>query len=88
MAYYTYVIESTSSGLLYIGQTNNPEDRLARHNQHRNRWTKFKGPWKQIFLCAFNTRSEAMALERKLKSFKDPEYLRTWIEAQPESTTE
>ena len=80
--FHTYIIQSTSSAILYIGQTNNLPDRILRHNTNRNKWTKNKGPWTLIFSHAFETRSEAMVLEAKLKSFKNREYLLTWIEQQ------
>ena len=38
--YYTYVLQSLTSGIFYIGQTNNLEDRLKWHNQNRNTYTK------------------------------------------------
>ncbi|WP_421799857.1 GIY-YIG nuclease family protein [Haliscomenobacter sp.] len=82
--FHTYIIQSTASSVFYIGQTNNLPDRLLRHNTNRNKWTKNKGPWILIFSCAFQTRSEAMALETKLKAFKNREYLLSWIEQQEE----
>ncbi len=80
--FHTYIIQSTSSGVLYIGQTNNLPDRLLRHNTNRNKWTKNKGPWILMFSRAFETRSDALALEAKLKAFKNREYLLTWIAQQ------
>ncbi|MBZ0201863.1 MAG: GIY-YIG nuclease family protein [Ignavibacteria bacterium] len=32
MNYYTYIIQSESTGKLYIGQTNNLHNRLLQHN--------------------------------------------------------
>ena len=69
--YYTYVLQSLTSDIFYIGQTNNLEDRLNRHNQNRNKYTRGKGPWKMIYSRSFNTRSEAVQLELKLKGFKN-----------------
>jgi putative endonuclease len=86
LMFHTYVIQSTTSGVLYIGQTNNLHDRIHRHNTNRNKWTKNKGPWILIFSQAFESRAEAMALETKLKSFKNREYLLVWIEQQNNPT--
>jgi putative endonuclease len=80
--FYTYVIQSSSSSILYIGQTNNLQDRLLRHNTNRNKWTKNKGPWVLIFSKAFDSRAEAMNLETHLKGSKNPQYLLRWIEQQ------
>jgi len=41
-----------------------------------------KGPWKIIFSREFETRAEAVRLEKKLKSFKNKEYLVEWIKKQ------
>ena len=80
--YTTYVIRSKSRDMLYIGQTGNLEDRLLRYNQNRNTFTKNKGPWELIFSRSFPTRQEAVALERKLKRFKNKYFLLNWIARQ------
>ena len=85
MPFFTYVIQSQSTTQLYIGQTNNLQDRILRHNQNRNKWTKNKGPWKLIFARQFDTRAEAVQLERKLKSYKDKVYLLEWISDQEDN---
>ena len=68
--------------MIYIGQTNNLHERIQRHNQNRNKYTKNKGPWQLIFSRSFTTRKEAVGLERKLKSFKNKNYLVNWIKEQ------
>jgi putative endonuclease len=73
--YYTYIIKSISNGILYIGQTNNLSDRIKRHNTNQNKYTKNKGLWELIFYKEFNTRSEAVKLELKLKSIKNKTFL-------------
>jgi len=66
--YYTYIIESETSGMYYCGQTKNLVDRLLRHNTNRSKATKGKGPWKLIRYYEFGSRSEAIILENKIKS--------------------
>jgi putative endonuclease len=80
--YYTYIIKSISKDLYYIGQTNNLEDRIYRHNHNRNKYTKGKGPWKLVFSKTFECRSDAVQLEQKLKSFRNISYLERWIDEQ------
>ncbi len=82
MPYYTYILQSQLTSQLYIGQTNNLEDRLKRHNGNRTKSTKGKGSWQIIFFREFTTRSEAVRLERQLKSFKNKQYILSWIEKQ------
>jgi len=73
--YFTYVLKSESSGRLYIGQTNNLEARINKHNSDRNFSTKNKGPWKLLFSKEFAARKDAMAFEKRLKSMKSRNYL-------------
>ena len=73
--YYTYILQSEPSGKLYIGQTNHLESRVNLHNSNKNFSTKNKGPWKLLYSKEFETRSEAMNFEKKLKSIKNKEYL-------------
>ena len=77
--YFTYIIYSESYNIYYIGQTNNLQDRLVRHNENRNKFTKNKGPWKLVFSKLFGSRAEAVRLEKKLKSFKNQDVLKAWI---------
>jgi putative endonuclease len=71
---YTYILKN-QKGDLYIGQTNNLQERIERHNRNRVTSTKKKGPWKIVWRKAFNTKSEAMKYERYLKSLKNKKYL-------------
>jgi putative endonuclease len=71
---YTYVLKN-QKGSLYIGQTNNLQERIERHNKNRVVSTKRKGPWKIVWQKAFNTKGEAMKFENYLKSLKNKKYL-------------
>ena len=61
----------SDQGNYYIGQTQNLEDRLKRHNQNRSKSTKSKGTWEIIIKTEVDTRSEAVKLEKKLKNMKN-----------------
>ncbi|HEY5123013.1 MAG TPA: GIY-YIG nuclease family protein [Ignavibacteria bacterium] len=73
--YFTYILKSLSTGKLYIGQTNNLEDRVKRHNSNQNKFTKNKGPWDLVFFREFSTRSESVKFETKLKALKNTNYI-------------
>ena len=75
MSYYIYILKSDQNNKLYIGQTKNLTDRIARHNQNRSLATKLKGPWKIIFQEKYSTRSEAIKREKYLKSLKNKNYI-------------
>ncbi|NBW36406.1 MAG: GIY-YIG nuclease family protein [Cytophagia bacterium] len=82
MTYHCYILVSDSSGKLYIGQTNDLSDRIRRHNEGYNLATRNRGPWKLLFSIGFQTRAEAVTLERKLKAFKNPDKVKDWIKRQ------
>ena len=70
MKFLVYILESRETGKYYIGQTQDLESRLRRHNSGRNKSTKSGRPWTIKFFKEFNTRKEATSEERKLKSLK------------------
>ncbi|MCG6913600.1 GIY-YIG nuclease family protein [bacterium BMS3Abin03] len=78
---------SPSRNIHYIGQTNDLINRLKRHNNNRNKYTKGKGPWELIISYKCNSRKEAYPLEVKLKAMKNSkkaiEYLKKLIQSIP-----
>jgi len=89
MKYYVYIIYSGSNDLYYIGQTNDLDGRLIRHNSNRNKFTKDTGPWKFVVSYTCNSKSKTYQLELKLKSFKNPTkaiaYLKNLVQNIPTS---
>ena len=77
--FYVYILRSQKTGRYYIGQTNNLEDRLLRHNEGRVLSTKSGSPWELVVYYTFSTRWEAMKMERKLKSIKSHRSLEKYI---------
>jgi len=75
---YIYILENPV-GRLYIGQTDDPVERVARHNRGGEKFTTNKGPWKLIFTKEFLTREEAIKYEKYLKSLKSSKYIRERI---------
>ena len=69
--FYVYLLKSQVDDSFYIGQTNNLETRLNYHNKGRSQYTKTKIPWIMIAHKAFQTRSEAMMEEKRLKNLKN-----------------
>ena len=71
----TYIIFSESSLKYYIGQTENFENRLSRHNSGNSLSTKYANNWKLIYKVGFSTRSEEILLEKKIKKRGAKRYL-------------
>ncbi|OIO56458.1 MAG: hypothetical protein AUJ47_13020 [Candidatus Marinimicrobia bacterium CG1_02_48_14] len=74
--YYTYVLYSAFHDQIYIGQTNNLDERLKRHNAGRVKSTKRYLPWQLIYSEIFETRSAAMNREEELKSHVGRDWIR------------
>jgi putative endonuclease len=72
----TYVLYSPNFGRIYIGQTDNVEARLRRHNSGGVKSTKPYLPWKLILSEHFETRSEAMNREKELKAHQGRDFIR------------
>lgn len=77
-----YVIKSETTGKIYIGQTNNIDRRLKRHNgllptKAKSYTNKNLGPWELVFKENYSTRSEALKREKFLKSHVGRDYLRS-----------
>ncbi len=67
---YVYILKSDRDNRLYIGQTNNPHDRLRRHNRGEVKSTRNRRPLKIIYLEMYKTRIEAIKRESYLKKLK------------------
>ena len=75
MGFILYILQSAKSDKLYIGQTQNLEERLNRHNKGYSKSTKYGIPWEIIYTEQFPTRSGARKREKYLKDLKSPQYI-------------
>lgn len=82
MKFFTYILISEVDESYYIGQTQDVEKRLKRHNAGRNRSTSAKRPWKLLYAKTCSSRSEAIKIESYLKSLKKRKAVLDWIDKQ------
>ncbi|MCU0369650.1 MAG: GIY-YIG nuclease family protein [Cyclobacteriaceae bacterium] len=68
MSYFVYILYSKSCDKFYTGQTQNLDNRLAEHNLGETKSIKSCIPWSLVWKSDLATRSEAMMLEKKIKS--------------------
>ena len=68
MAFTVYILFSDSCRRFYAGQTKDFENRIFEHNQGETKSIKFCVPWRTVWTKNVETRSEGVALERKIKS--------------------
>ena len=80
MKFYCYIIQSENTGRLYIGQTSKLDERIGQHNTNQSKYTKNKGPWKILHVFEFETRSQAVQMETKLKKWKSSKRILSMID--------
>lgn len=63
-------------GTLYTGYTNDLEHRIRMHEKGKGaKYTRGRGPFKIIYTCAFDNKSEALRTEYRIKQFSREEKL-------------
>ncbi len=68
MNYIVYILFSEKDGNLYVGCTQNIEDRVRRHRQGHVLATKHRRPLVLIYTEEFSDKGDAFQKERFLKS--------------------
>ena len=68
--YHVYILKSDKDNCLYIGQTNNLQDRLRRHNSGEIKSTRNRRPLRIIYSEEYKTRAESLRREKYLKKLK------------------
>ncbi len=75
MAYYVYITYSVTADAYYVGQTQNINDRLLRHNNSGSKSTKKADDWILKYSEEHLTRSAAMRREAEIKRKKSKKYI-------------
>ncbi|MBI3195373.1 MAG: GIY-YIG nuclease family protein [Ignavibacteriae bacterium] len=68
MEYFVYLLRSYKTGKYYLGQTQDIETRLLRHNSGDSFSTRKDRPWEIVYTEKYSSQSEAMRRESFLKS--------------------
>jgi len=80
--FYLYAIYNKKSNKMYIGQTENIEERLKLHNDKTFKasyTSRFDGEWQLIYQEEVATRHQALMREKQLKSFRGREFVKQFI---------
>lgn len=83
--FFVYAIKNENNNI-YIGQTDNLEERIKRHNGILKNKIKsytsknYCGEWKIIYQEIFKTRREAMSREKQLKSYQGRQFIKNLIQ--------
>jgi len=77
--WYVYALKSLKDNCLYIGISENPEERLKQHNAGMTKSTKPRRPFKTIHKECCGDRLAARKREKYLKSGVGREFLKQFI---------
>lgn len=86
MSYYVYVIQSEVDERLYKGHTSMLYERIKEHNNGKTKSTKGYMPWILVYHEIVDSKQEAIAREKFLKSGMGREFLKRKI--RPRGATE
>ena len=70
MSHFVYILKSKSADKYYIGSSLDPEIRLKYHNTIEKGFTSRYRPWEIVYTKEYSSKSEALAAERRIKSWK------------------
>ena len=74
--FYVYAISGLRHNYIYVGLTNDLDSRIARHNDGREKTTRFYRPFELIFSEICKTRPDARIREKYWKSGTGKEQLK------------
>ena len=81
--YYVYALISKDRNRIYVGLTKNIEVRIIEHNSGKTKSTKGYRPWSLFYFEEKNTRLDARAREKELKSGVGKEFLKRILKDAP-----
>ena len=73
--FYIYILRSQQTQRYYVGSTEDVDKRLDQHNSGKSISTRAGVPWEIIHTERFETRSDAVLRERKIKARGIARYL-------------
>ena len=79
MEFFTYILQSEKDGSYYIGSSENPSERLKKHNRKHGGYTARKQPWKIVWTKSFKSKKEALQMERVIKMKKSRSFIEVLI---------
>ena len=80
---FTYAIYNKQCNKIYIGQTENLDERIILHNNKKfvgSYTSRFNGKWELIYKEEVKSRKEALTREKQLKSYRGREYIKNLID--------
>ena len=80
--FYTYILYSKTADKFYIGMSQNPEERLKKHQNKHKGFTNISSDWQIVFTREFPSKADALAFEKKIKGWKSRKMIQVLIDSQ------
>ncbi len=79
--HFIYIIHSANLSRYYVGETINVEGRIGQHNQshYESASTRFSQDWQLKLVFQTVTKSEALIVEKYIKSMKSKRFIEKLI---------
>ncbi|MFC0771765.1 GIY-YIG nuclease family protein [Terrimonas alba] len=77
MTYTVYILFTPQFNKHYTGFTSNLSERMKSHNELGHDWTAKYRPWKLIYIKEFETKADALAYEKWLKTGTGRDFIKT-----------
>jgi putative endonuclease len=74
-----YILQSETTGLFYVGSTNELDRRLKEHARGHSLGTRARGPWKLVHHEEFGELAEARRREYEIKQWKSTRMIQALI---------
>ena len=83
--YFLYILYAKDFDRYYIGQTEDLQNRLIRHNAKAVPSTKAYAPWQLVYFESFDSRALAIARESEIKKKKSRKYIEFLIQSKKQN---
>ena len=78
--HFVYILYSPGSDRFYVGETADPDQRLAHHRAGQSRYTRRAADWVRVFLMSTPTQRDAKIVEQRIKRSKSRASIVRWIQ--------
>ena len=68
--HFVYILYSPGRDRFYVGESADPDQRLAHHRAGHAVYTRQASDWVRVFLLSVPTQTDAKIVERRIKRFK------------------
>ena len=77
--FFVYIIESQKDFSFYVGQCDDLDRRMSKHNDGLSKYTSGKSPWRLKYFESYISRSEAIKREKQIKNQKSKMFIQALI---------